>query len=175
MKKTIPIIGGIILIIGVLIGFVDKTLGFWQIKSVYELLGNTTTDISFLSIFGQISETGSNDVSSVADISPFLIVAISILIGGILIIFGGVKNTKGITIIACVIAIAGLAYFVYSLANIPEVGNLMILISNDKSRIFGSDTYSLIGTTTYYWRLGNGYFISAGGVFISLFGSFTKD
>ncbi|MHA1585523.1 MAG: hypothetical protein ACTSVU_04575 [Promethearchaeota archaeon] len=175
MKKAIPIIGGIILVIGVLIGFVDKTLGFWQIKSVYELLGSTTTNISFLSIFGQISKTGSNDVSSVADITPFLIVAISILIGGILIIFGGVKNTKGLTIIASIIAIAGLAYFVYSLANIPEVGDLMILISNDKSRIFGTETISLIGTTTYHWRLGNGYLISAAGALISLIGSFTKD
>ena len=171
MKKIIVILGGIIAVVGVLASFLDQTLGFWQVLDSVEILGSTTDTTTFLSSFGQISNTGDDSIETLEQSTIMLIIGISILVGGVIAIIGAGVGKNGLAIIGSVLMLVGLVYFVYSLPNFVEIADLV----EDKSAFFGEATYTFIGTLTRTWRLGNGFFISAGGCIISLVGSVLKE
>ena len=170
MKKIIVILGGIIAVIGVLASFLDQTLGFWQVLDSLEILGSTTDTTTFLSSFGQISNTD-DSIETLEQSTIMLIIGISILVGGVIAIIGAGVEKNGLAIIGTVLMLVGLVYFVYSLPNFVEIADLV----EDNSAFFGEATYTFIGTLTRTWRLGNGFFISTGGCIISLVGAVLKE
>jgi len=172
MKKIIIIIGSIIGLLGVLAGLIDQTLGWWEFTSVYELLGNTTTYKTFLSPFGNITYDYQDDVDALES-KIVIVIAILVIIGNIVILIGGFMDKKMIAFIGVFIVLVGLSYFLYSLGNFEQIMDL--IQDESKSVLFGKETISFIGTLNNSWRLGNGYFITAGGFIISAIGSLIKE
>jgi hypothetical protein len=171
MKKIVVILGGVIAVVGVLASFLDQTLGFWQVLKSVEFLGNTTNTTTFLSSFGQLSNTADDTIVTLEKSSITLIVGISILLGGVIATIGASVEKNGLAIIGTVLMLVGLAYFLYSLSNFAEIVDFV----EDQGALFGNATSTFISTTTLTWRLGNGYFISAGGSIIALVGAILKE
>ncbi|MHA1745439.1 MAG: hypothetical protein ACTSWW_05535 [Promethearchaeota archaeon] len=171
MKKIVVILGGVIAVVGVLASFLDQTLGFWQVLDLVEFVGNTTETTTFLSSFGQLSNTADDPIVTVEKSSIMLIVGLSILLGGVIATIGAGVEKNALAIIGTVLILVGLVYFVYALPNFIEIADIV----EDQSALFGDATTTFIVTLTRTWRLGNGFFISAAGSITALVGSILKE
>lgn len=171
MKKLVVILGGVIAVVGVLASFLDQTLGFWQVFDVFEILATTTETTTFISSFGQISNTADDTIEILEKSSTMLIIGITILLGGVIAAIGAGVEKKTLAIIGTALILVGLVYFVYTLPNFTEIADIV----EDQSALFGDATYTFIGTLTRTWRLGNGFFISAAGSITALVGSILKE
>lgn len=172
MKKIVAIIGGIIGLAGIIASLFDQTLGWWEITSVVEILGSSTTYKTFLSPFGNLSYDYKDDIISIEG-SIMILIALTTIIGNVLLLVGAFTDKNVLVIIGTFLAIIGLTYFLYSIGNFEEITAL--IQDESLSVIFGSESYTFIATTTSNWRLGNGYFVTAAGAMVSLVGSFLKE
>lgn len=171
MKKIVVILGGIVAAVGVLASFLDQTLGFWQVLDSVEILTITTDTTSFISSFGQITNTDGDSIENLEKSTIMIIIGITVLLGGVVASIGAGVNKNGLAIIGTALMLVGLAYFLYTLQNFTEI----IEWVDGKSTLFGENTYTFVGTLTRTWRLGNGYFISAGGSITALIGVILKE
>lgn len=168
MKKLISIIGGIICIIAVLLGLLDPTLGFWELK-IEEIFGDGWEG-SYLNAFGQYVLIN-GDVETIDENIIMIIISLSILIGGVLIVTGGFMDKGPICVIGSLLIVGGISYFLYTLPKIEMIDNYFDLLNLSGNKFFGSDTVVL----EHKWRLGNGFFVLFFGTIIALIGTFLKD
>ncbi|RLI66217.1 MAG: hypothetical protein DRO88_02495, partial [Promethearchaeia archaeon] len=128
----------------------------------------------YLSPFGIISNDANSDTTKIEGY-VLLIASIGTILGAVIAVIGGFTNKNVVSIIGTMIMVAGLAYFCYSLGNIPEIHEM--LYDESVSAIFGKneDIFILIGTADLQWRLGNGFFIVTAVSLLTLVASILKE
>jgi hypothetical protein len=175
MKKLVALIGGIIILVGVFIGLIDPSLGWWQMDITYTIFNNTKEGALYLSSFGGITDTYNDSTDQLEGAIIYIIMALAAL-GGILLIVGAAKESSGIAFIGVLMAIGGLAYFIYALPNFEQLVDFATIGSNTpENMVWGSADLTFIGEYTLNWRLGNGYIITAAGALVSLIGVVMKE
>ncbi len=169
MNKVIGIIGGILGLIGAIFQFFDQTMGWWQDYTTTPL-GGITNGTWFLNLLGQITSDNSKFKSeTLANTTIVYIVLLAVVIGGILLFIGGITGKSSYGAIGTLLLLGGLIYFVYSLPNIPEIQSLLqnYTVSN---YFYSSGQFSILSIvfSNATWRLGNGFFITAGGALLGI-------
>ncbi|MCF2141772.1 MAG: hypothetical protein K9W44_17095 [Candidatus Lokiarchaeota archaeon] len=174
MKKIVVIIGSIIVLISIFLPFADMTLGWWEHTQILKtFLGDTITK-TYLSPFGTLSNDANTDTTQIEG-SILIIASAGTILGALIAIIGGFMDKNLIAFLGALVIILGLAYFVYSLGNIPEIRDL--LYDESASAIFGKnlDIFIIVGTADLKWRLGNGFFIAATGALVTFVGTIIKE
>ncbi len=168
-SKLIAYVGGIIGLVAVLMGLIEPSLGWWQMR--YEF-GPFDVNI-YINAFGYSSNTANNNVELVDN--TLLLAGMIYLAGTLLLFIATAKNMKAGAFLCAILMIIGIILFCYGLYGNEGFGDLlsgMEFLSGEEHNVFFG-TFKFLGTWT--WRLGNGFFIGVVGAVIGLIGAVMMD
>jgi len=157
--KFIAVIGGILGIIAVLIGLLPSEVSWWYVKET------VFNNAEYLNAFGYYTDY--NGQVSFVDDYLILISGIIFLAGSVLIMYGAVKEQKGIAIISGVLMIVGLVLFCVALnanENWDAVAPYLDWLDNQSTVFYGE-------FLIWRWGLGIGFYLGAVGAVIGIIGA----
>lgn len=171
LAKALLVIAGILTILSVLFYFFDESLGSWW-HGMYDSSWDPLDYHLYVNAFGTFQDPASNDLVAIVE-GLGILVGIFALAAGIVFIYGATKESKGISLLALVLLIGGIALFLYGLNQSEPLNNWLnafyILSGGDEYNVYFG-VFSLGAVGDIVWGLGIGMYIAIASAVIGIIG-----